>query len=164
MTPIEEFPMPFPLYIMKDLTDLKSLDSLCRSSPRFNVIFHVYAAEVVEHIMRETLQDEVIVELRAHTLVLLQRPSQLQTESDFSMLYERANRTFDSTTPVMAISDTIRTFSWISSICDMIMRMKLDELRALPFERLGDRHFRGHLAYGHLIGTPYSIARPSPPD
>ncbi|KAF1348669.1 hypothetical protein BDV97DRAFT_399232 [Delphinella strobiligena] len=164
MASLEDLPAPLPLYIARHLADLKSLDSLRRASPLFNIIFHQHAAELVEDLMCKTLIDEVIIEFRAYTLLSLHKSHGYVTESDFNMLYEQAKKPFDATTSVMAISHPLRKFSFLASICNIILRTKLDDLHALPHEHLKDKKPHGQQVLDKLAASPYSIPEAAPPD
>jgi len=165
MASLENLPAPLPLQIVRNLADLKSLDSLQRCSPVFNIVFRQHAVEVIEHIMRETLLSDVLVEVRAY-LLLLPRHCKMQTESDFHALYAQANQPLDPGTPVTAISHTLREFSFLASAADMTLRVKLDNLYALPHEHLQAGHYSHEedLVRDEPSGVAYSVPEPSPPD
>lgn len=70
MASLESLPAPLTLFIAKDLTDLKALDALRQSSALFVAVFAGHAVELLEHLMLATLHQELILELRAHVLLM----------------------------------------------------------------------------------------------
>lgn len=62
--------MPFPLYIIKPLPDLKAFDALTRSSAVFEATFSSYAVEVLEHLMQKPSASQTICDFRTFSTAM----------------------------------------------------------------------------------------------
>lgn len=165
MASIETLPAPLPLQILKELSDLKSLDALRRSSPCFNAVFRCFAVEVLEHLMQQTLLPSVIVEFRVYILLLLDKADRVKSYEDFDKIYAQAQKPLARQTPTTVISLALRTFTFHASACCTILQRKLQHLEALPHERPGSnqRAVKDH-DWINRAGTPYTITESWPPD
>jgi hypothetical protein len=162
MASLESLPAPLPLYIAKDLPDLKALDALRHSSALFASVFARHAVELLEHLMSTTLHEETITELRVHVLLVVDLPRCRRTDMAVEKLYEDSQSPLPRAIPVEAISLTLRTFSFLHFLGGQVTEAKLLELYALP-------HYTSKCNYDissfyTTEGTPYDVPAPSPLD
>lgn len=166
MASIETLPAPFPLYIAKLLPDLKSLDAIRRASPLFAAVFTAHAAELVEHLMQNTLLEDVSVEIRAHILLLTEGNTP-QSPEELESLYAKARNNLPRSTSAIVISKVLRKFTLSHSLVTEIFEMKLSRIRSLPHEHIKDKNFRyansRSTPHQELRGIPYHLPDPSPP-
>lgn len=116
MTFLESLPAPLPLFIAKDLTDLRALDALRQSSVLFVAVFARHAVELLEHLMLATLHEQLILELRAHVLLMADFDRRRHTDMAVERLYKDANDPLLRNMPVEAVSLTLRTSSFLHSL------------------------------------------------
>lgn len=132
MTSIHSLPAPLPLYIAMQLSDLKSLDALRRSSSLFAAVFAQHAVELLEQLMLLTLHEGVIIRIRGYILLLAYRSRWKQTENVTESLYESASTPLPKDTPTEAISLALRAFSYLHDLWTSIAMEKLAQLYELP--------------------------------
>lgn len=158
MASLESLPAPLPLFIAKDLPDLKALDNWRRSSALFVAIFAKHAVELLEHLMLATLHEDLISELRAHVLLMADLGRWRRTDMAEDRLYENAQSPLPRNMPVEAVSQTLRTFSFLHFLGGQVAEAKLQELYALP-------HYSSKCgfntpSYYTTEGTPYEVPAP----
>ncbi|KAK5694295.1 hypothetical protein LTR97_009917 [Elasticomyces elasticus] len=160
MATIYSLPAPLPLHIAKLVPDLKALDALRQSCGLFAAIFDQHAVELLEYVMLHTLDPGVVMEMRMHVLCLTNGDLWRETDDALSQLRKQAAAPLQGDTPVQAIATTLRTYSYLHSLCFRVATEKLDELYALPH-----RHptHPGYVDYRHHIGELYEVPRPSKP-
>jgi len=103
MASLESLPAPLPLFIAKDLPDLKALDALRQSSALFVAVFTRHAVELLEHLMLATLHEELVSELRAHVLLVADLERWRRTDSAVERLYEDAQSPLARNMPAEAV-------------------------------------------------------------
>lgn len=160
---MESLPAPLPLLIAKELSDLKALDALRQSSLLFIAVFARHAVELLEHLMLATLYEETILEIRAHVLLMADLHRWPRTGMAVEKLYEDAQNPLPRSTPIGAVSLTLRTFSFLHSLGNRVATAKLQELYALPHRHAKNGSVSVTQFY-EAVGTPYDVPNPSPPD
>ncbi|WPH04860.1 Hypothetical protein R9X50_00775700 [Acrodontium crateriforme] len=164
MASLETLPAPLPLLIIKFLSDLKALDSVCRASPVCRIVFEQHAAEIIESIISKSLQVDVAREFRVSVMIIAQETSEPSSREEVKTLYTRAHVPLARNTPVNAIVRTLRGFSYDHALGDLIMRDKLQTLYALPHEHLHPSHSFYHESFlDEVSGVPYRVPEPSAP-
>lgn len=166
MASLEAPSAPLPLYIAKDLADLKSLHALRLSSSTFTAVFNLHAAELFEHLAAKNLSEEMLIELRAYTLLL----NQPQTDPGLELLYSAAKDSLPRNTSPSAIGHTLHSLAVSSTTCISVFSRKLERLYSLPssaHQHLAERS--GHnQAYYRLEavtlqpGRMYNLPAPIP--
>lgn len=116
MASLGSLPEPLPLFIAKDLPDLKALDTLRQSSALFVALFTRHAVELFEHLMLVTLHEDLISELCAHVLLMKDLERWRRTDMAVEKLYEDAQSPLPRNMPVEAVSSTLQTLSFLHSL------------------------------------------------
>jgi hypothetical protein len=160
MTDLHPLPAPLPLLVAKCLPDLKALDALRRASSLFAAVFALHAAKLLEHLMQASLREDVMLEIRAHVLLLVDLTRWRGTDDAMELLHEEARSPLDRNVPVEAVSLALLRFTEFHSLFVQVATEKLEELYALPHVRPQQR---GTREYGESFSVFYGVPAPTSP-